>query len=288
MRRLIISATLSILILFFIVGYEKAQFLRDGKLHVIFCDVGQGDAIFIKTPSGKDILIDGGPNDSVLSCLSNNMSFWDRELDLMFLTHPHADHFVGLISVLQRYSLKSFHTENLENKTAGFAELLRVAKAQKKDPHYVLAGDKFKTRDGVEITILGPSKEFIQETSPGGVIGESREFASLIILVSYGEFNVLLTGDSQIPGLSEAFINNSVPSIEVLQVPHHGSRFGFDKALIDEINPKLAAISVGKNNYGHPSKEILKILSEKDIKILRTDQHGEVEIVSDGKKFEIF
>lgn len=285
MRKIIISAAFSTLILLFIVGYEKARSL-DSKLHVVFCDVGQGDAIFIKTPKGKDILIDGGPNDSVLSCLSNHMPFWDRELELMFLTHPHADHFLGLISVIQRYTVLSFYTEKLENKTVSFKELIKAVKKEQGEPHYIFAGDRFKTKDGVEIRVLGPSKEYLSQTSPGGLIGESAEFASLILHISYGEFDIILTGDSQISGLSSALQGRTLKGkLEVFQVPHHGSRFGFDRTVIDEINPKLAVISVGKNKYGHPSKEILELLHS--IKILRTDQNGEIEIVSDAKSFSV-
>ena len=104
--------SLVLLSLFFLGGiffYQSAK-INDGKLHLIVCDVGQGDAIYLKTPSGKDILVDGGPNDSVLNCLNNNMPFWDRTLDLVVLTHPDADHISGLVSVLERYTVLHFVT----------------------------------------------------------------------------------------------------------------------------------------------------------------------------------
>ncbi len=87
--------------------------LPDGKLHLVFCDVGQGDAIYIKTPKGSDILVDGGPNEKVLDCLGRHLPFYDRDIELVVLTHPHADHFTGLISVLERYSVKKIVLENI-------------------------------------------------------------------------------------------------------------------------------------------------------------------------------
>lgn len=273
---------IAILFLGGIFVYQQILF-NDGKLHVVFCNVGQGDGIFIRTPEGMDIIVDGGPDDSILSCLSNHMPFWDRDIELMLLTHPHADHLNGLLDILPKYKVTSFVTEKLENDTAAFRALHSLMEEEKIHQQYLFAGNKLQTSDGILIRIVGPTQSFLAKTSPNGKIGESREFASLETLISFGSFSVLLTGDSQAVELKEAI--PSLDSIDVLQVPHHGSKTGLDQEILDTINPKLAVISVGKNRYGHPSKEAIKILRDNDIKILRTDQSGEVEIVSDGKKW---
>lgn len=279
----IVSAALFLGGIFF---YEQARFF-DGKFHLVFCDVGQGDAIFLRTPSGVDILVDGGPNDSVLSCLSRHMPFWDRTIELALLTHPHADHFTGLIDVFNRYTVLSFHTEKLANKTAGFRHFSEELKAGKIKSRFVSTGDTFRTKDGVVLRVLSPSQAFLSATAPGGNIEESGEFASLVLIVSFGTFNVLLSGDSQIDGLGEA-LGGKLPPIEVFQVPHHGSKNGLNETLLEAIRPRVAVISVGKNNrYGHPSNEIVKILRDEDIKILRTDRDGEIEVVSDGEKWHV-
>ena len=258
-----------------IVAYQYTGFY-DGKLHVVFCDVGQGDAIFIRTPNGLDILVDGGPDDKVLSCLSSHMPFWDRDSELVILTHPHADHLNGLISVVKHYKVLSFATENLKNNTAVFNALMHELKDQSIQIRYVYAGDRFKFKDGVSFDIVGPSREFLQKTSPNGVIGERNEFANVESLVKFKNFSALLTGDSQASELNEG-------DIDVLQVPHHGSSTGLNAKVLDSIKPKLAVISVGKKNkYGHPAPTTLEILRKKDIKILRTDQQGNIEIISDG------
>jgi len=270
-----------------ILVYQNITY-NDKKLHVVFCNVGQGDAIFVRTPQGSDILIDAGPDDSVLNCLGKNMPFWNRDLELVILTHPHSDHFIGLFSVLKNYKIKSFVSEELSNKTVGFNSLMGKIKAQKIPARFLLAGDRFILKDKVALEIVGPTKEFLDQTSPGGTIGESSEFASLEILIRYGKFSALLTGDSQVMELEEIlrFTQNDIP-LSVLQIPHHGSRFGLTTEILDVLNPKLAVISVGKNKYGHPTPFILDLLQSKNIKTLRTDQNGEVKVVSDGKNFQI-
>lgn len=265
-----------------LVFYQYHKF-HDGKLHVVFCNVGQGDAIYIRTPAGSDILYDGGPDKTVLDCLTDHQTFWDRSIELILLSHPHADHLVGLMAVMKRYAVSSFDTEELKNKTAMYEALLDLLEKQHTQTRFVLAGDRFRTRDGVSIQVLSPTSIYLQETSPGGLIGEKKEFASLIVQVSYGEFDVLLTGDSQ----KEAFLRPEMQleSIDVLHVPHHGSGTGLDKHVLDILHPKLAVISVGKNNYGHPNREIIRLLQAEGSKVVRTDKNGTIEIISDGKQW---
>jgi len=286
MRKYFLIGTVLLFLLGCILVYQNITY-NDKKLHVVICDVGQGDAIFIRTPRGSDILIDGGPDDSVLSCLGKHMPFWDRTIELMILTHPHADHLNGLITVLNHYKILSFVSESLINKTAGFSELIKVIANQKIKTRYVYAGDRFLLSDSLNIQIVGPNKEFLQTTSPNGLIGESGEFASLEILVKYNFFSALLTGDSQVMELKDA-ISSGLKDVDLLQIPHHGSRFGLDQEILNVLSPKIAVISVGKNNkYSHPTPFILDLLKSLNIKTLRTDQMGDIEVISDGKEWRI-
>ena len=133
--------------------------LPNGKLQVVFCDVGQGDAIYIKTPKGKDVLIDGGPDEKVLTCLSNHMVFWDKNMEMVFLTHPHADHLTGILSVLDRYSVGYLFWSGREGNSAEYKELVsRIKSLRVKN---LSAGDRIKTGDGVEIRVLWPPKDFM-------------------------------------------------------------------------------------------------------------------------------
>lgn len=269
--------------------FDNARF-NDGKLHLVFCNVGQGDGIFIRTPKGKDILVDAGPDNSILNCLSKHMPFWDKTIELAILTHPHSDHLNGFLGVFKNYKVLSFATENLKNNTSGFTALIESLKEQNIKIQYVYLGDRFIFNDGVDINIVGPSKDFLNKTSPEGLIGEKHEFANVESLVRYKDFSALLTGDSQASELEEALRLAPLAQgkISILQVPHHGSKTGLDDEFLDQTTPKLAVISVGKKNkYGHPTQETLKMLRDKDITILRTDENGEIEIVSDGDNFRV-
>lgn len=288
MKKIFLIGSFLLFLLGAILIYQNITY-NDKKLHIVFCDVGQGDAIFIRTSGGSDILIDGGPDDAVLNCLGKHMPLWDRDLELVILTHPHSDHFTGLFSVLKNYKVKAFATEDLDNKTLGFGEFMKMIKNQAIPTRFVFAGDKFKLKDGVIVEIVGPTQEFLDQTSPGGTIGESSEFGSVLTKVKYGKFAALLTGDSQASELSEVLsLSKDVINLSILQVPHHGSRFGLTSEILDALSPDLAVISVGKNNrYGHPAPFILDLLKSANIKALRTDQNGEIEIISDGNSWKV-
>lgn len=289
MRKYFLVGVTLFILLGCILIYQSITY-NDKKLHVVFCDVGQGDAIFIRTPQGSDILIDGGPDDSVLACLGKHMPFWDRMIEIMVLTHPHADHFTGLFSVLKNYTVRVLATGDLINKTVGFSSLMDEIKAQKIPMKFVFAGDRFVLRDGVVMKIVGPTRDFLEQTSPNGLIGENGEQASLESLLTYGKFSALLTGDSQVFELKEMLQSfdfaQDFSTVSVLQIPHHGSKTGLSQDILERLSPQLAVISVGKNNkFGHPTPFILDLLKSENIKTLRTDQIGDIEIISDGNSF---
>jgi competence protein ComEC len=286
MKKYIVFSVVSIILL---VGYSAWQFslYHDSKLHVFFCDVGQGDSILIQTPSGKTILVDGGPTDAVLSCLSAHLPFWKRSIDLMILSHPHLDHFAGFMSVLQRYEVGQFVAEDVSNNTQGYQELLDSL-AQKNIPvARVLASDKFVLPDGLQLNVIGPTASFIKNTSPTGLVGETKEFASIILDLAYKQTHIVLTGDSQERELLSALSLISSTNI-VLQAPHHGSATGLTKNVLEKKHVLAAAISVGaKNRYGHPALSTLIALSKAHIPMYRTDLNGTIEFISNGTTIEV-
>jgi len=258
-----------------IFAYQTITF-DNNKLHVVICDVGQGDAIFIRTPNGSDILIDSGPDNKVLSCLSKHMPFWDREIEIAILTHPDADHVTGFIDVIKRYKLISFYTSKITTKTAVYVQFLKTLEDYKIKQNFLWQGDKFKFADGLSFQTLWPTHEWT---------GLTTNSFSVIEFLTYKNFKALFTGDSDVKQMSQ--VSSLAGDIDLLKVPHHGSRFGMNEQILDILNPDLAAISVGKNSYGHPTPFILELLKSKNIKTLRTDQDGEIEIVSDGKTWEV-
>jgi competence protein ComEC len=285
MKKVLVFLAIACLALLSLVAYEYKSSV-DGKLHIVFCDVGQGDAIFIKTPNNKYILVDGGPDRSVLHCLDKHMPFWQRKIDLVILTHPHADHFFGMFYVLERYQIGAFATEQLANKTEAYEELLRKLKQQNVPSTFVSSGAQWKLGQ-TKVAVVGPTQKYLKQTSPGGTIGERKEFASVVIEVSYGTFSALLTGDSQVQGLEDA-VPQLHNSIDVLHVPHHGSGSGLDKEILEELQPSLAVVSVGaENRYNHPHPQIMELLQSQQIQSLRTDQKGDIVIESNGQMWRV-
>lgn len=279
MRKFAVVSFTSMLFLGAVFAYQQARF-SDGKLRIVFCDVGQGDAVFIRTPNKQDILIDGGPDNSVLNCLSEHMPFWDKEIELVFATHPDADHITGLVAVFENYKVKSFNTSKKTTDTAIFKRLNSTIAKHYVPVRYIYSGDKFKVGQ-VELLTFWPTAEYVSADNKSVA---TNNF-SLIQLLSYGDFTALFTGDNIASNLEGVFTEPL--SVDVLKVPHHGSKTGLNATLLQELAVNMAVISVGKNSYGHPTPFILDLLNQFGIKTLRTDRGGEVEIISDGRGWGI-
>ena len=227
----------------------------DNRLHLIFCDVGQGDAVLI-TYGQTQILIDGGPDNKVLDCLSQYLPFWDRQLEAVFLTHPDTDHLNGLLTVFQRYQVKYFFSNF---KIEG---IMKARSLQKSD----------KVKIGpLQFLALWPDQQEIASKD----INEN----SLVLEMVFGKLEVLLEGD--ITQKIEEKIKSD--PVDILKVAHHGSKNSTSEDFLMRIRPQLAVISVGKNRFGHPAKETLERLLKSQIKVLRTDEQQDIEIVSDGQ-----
>lgn len=305
--------------------------LPDGKLHIVFCNVGQGDSAYIRFPGGRDMLIDAGPNEKVLTCLGKHMPFWDRTIDIAALTHPQKDHMEGLIPVLSRYAIGYVVKSDIDSDTEGYQKLLDQISAKKIPIKKVMTGQTITAGASV-IRILWPTEHqlAIMRPSPpafggpgasGSVNGPSSRVlgassanlndGSLVIHIRYGTFDVLFTGDAD-SHVDSMIVKQRLAddAIEVLKVPHHGSKTGMTQGFLDWVYPSvapdqrnqcnfnnvtirqfdnchLAVISVGKNSYGHPAKEIMEKLALKGVRVLRTDEEGDIEIISDGTSWEI-
>lgn len=254
----------------------------DSRLHLVMCDVGQGDAIFLRTPTGADVLIDGGPDKSVLSCLGNNMPFWDKSIEAVILTHPDADHITGIVDVIKRYSVNALFTQPNASKTDIYKLFEKELADKKLSAKFVEAGDRIKIDDKVSLNILSPASNQPDPKAKSG----SLNVYSVIAKLTYGNFSALFTGDA--PALVEDRISNSIGKIDILKVPHHGSKTGMSEVFLNAIKPEIALISVGANNrYGHPSQISLDLLERRGIKSYRTDRNGELEILSDGLTYSI-
>ena len=258
------------------VWYAVLAETRSG-LKVAFLDVGQGDAIFVEAPNGNQVLIDGGPNKSVLRALSKQMPFYDRTVDGIILTHPHLDHYGGLVDVLDNYKI-NFETDsgNDNPESKGFDIYARKLEEKKAKRIFAKRGMRVNLDKGLYLDILLP---VINKK------GMSAHDEMVVARLIYGNNSFLLTGDME-DNLENYLLGfgGSLRS-DVLKVGHHGSKTSTSENFLGAIRPSLAVISVGKNNkYGHPKKEIIDRLAKFEIPILRTNEKGTIIIKSDGEK----
>jgi competence protein ComEC len=263
------------------------------KLHLIACDVGQGDAI-LAIYGTTQILVDGGATDKVIDCLGTHMPFWDRKIEVVLLTHPQLDHFGGLSEVFKRFQVERFVATSLDSSSQAYQALISMVGGSGVQVLNPTTG--MVIRSGLlYLDIVWPTSDFqvaAGGVSKGNVLGayttkkDPNDF-SVVANLRLGEFDALLTGDIGPKVISEIIQTGKVRNVEYIKVPHHGSKNGLTKELLDVVSPEIAVISVGKNSFGHPHKEILDLLKEYGIQTKRTDKDGNVEIISDGKSWWI-
>jgi competence protein ComEC len=282
----IFNNTVLILLLFAAAAVWLAVAFRpDNLLHIYFCDVGQGDAILIKTPQNKQILVDGGPGDQVLNCLSQALPFYDRSLDLLIMTHPHADHLGGLPKVLGTYEIKKAIFYQVAYPSADFREFVDLISKKQVENLEVVAGDVLALDQQTRADVWYPlsnDKLKVLGTAIDPYDGENVNDSSIILRLVCGDFEALLTGDAPDSVQQLLLGQEMVREADVLKIAHHGGREGLDKNFLQKVTPRLAIISVGAHNrYGHPHAETLAELRQAKVEVRRTDLDGTIEVVSD-------
>ncbi len=248
-------------------------------LEVNFLNIGQGDAIFIETPLNYQVLIDGGPSSAILEKLGKEMDFWDRTIDLMILTHPEHDHIAGLIEVLERYNVENILWTGVLKDTSEYNEWLRLI--ENSNVEIAQSGQRIITPN-VFFEILYPFENLEDQ------IVKNTNNSSIVTRLVFNNNCFVFTGD--IYSSIERKITDEQLDLdcEVLKIGHHGSKTSTSKELLENVTPQIAVISAGKdNNYGHPHDQVLEILADYDIKVLRTDQLGDIKITSDGNNITI-
>lgn len=252
----------------------------DTALHIYFFDVGQGDSIFIKTPRNYQILIDGGPDEKVLTELGKVMPFYDYSIDLVFLTHPHADHVTGLIEALKRFSVGQVLVNDVFYETDEYQTFLSLIEDKEILKQSFLQGDKIKLSDGIKLTSFWPKAQ----TNLFEVLDVNR--VSQVVRLDYSESSVLFTSDAELGLENPELASFEWGEVDILKIPHQGSKEAVTKEVLEKLRPKLAVISVGENKFGHPSSEVLDLLRGYEIQVLRTDECGTIEIVADSKNWK--
>lgn len=266
----ILLSSLILIIIFF------SDFLNK-KTKIVFCDVGQGDGAYIRTSDKVDIVIDAGRDRSILNCLGKYMPFYDRTIELAFLSHPQFDHYQGYNYIIDRYRIQTFIANSVNNDNQSYNLLKAKLKEKGVQIKNMYSGDNLTT-GAFKINFLWPSANFVaQNTVLGATTLDLNDFSEMFVF-SEGEFDVLFTGDINTGNL-QGFMNAG--PVEVFKVPHHGSKNGLTEDFLKKINPELSVISVGKNSYGHPSPEILEMLTRLKKKYLRTDKEGDIVVEVD-------
>ncbi len=264
-------------------GIAALDLSKTRFLEVNFFDVGQGDAIFIESPRRHQILIDGGPGSAILEKLGKEMPFWDRTIDLVILTHPERDHLAGLLEVLKRYKVENILWTGVVRDTQEFKEWEKAIEEEKTNVRIAQSGQRITIlSEKLYLEILYPF-----ENLTGQELKNSNN-TSIVSRVVFNENSFLFTGDIQKSAEKELTENGKELNSDILKVSHHGSKNSNTKEFIEKVLPEIAVISVGKgNSYGHPHQEVLDILESYGIRVLRTDQQGDIKIISDGKILKI-
>jgi len=274
---------------FLFVNYYFFWHAFNQKTKIVFCDVGQGDASYIRVKNKIDVLIDAGPDKKILSCLGRHMPFWDKKIEIGIISHPQKDHFGGFLFLLDRYQIEKIFLPPLDNKSQSF-QRLKEKIIKKSIQINLITNEKNLKIAGSNLVFIWPNAEFLaknlifdKKNYSDNILGTSTlddNNFSIVCLFQEEDFKALFTGDAS-PLVLNSLINKGknhlIENVNLLKIPHHGSKNGLTKNFLMLTKPQLAVISVGKNNsYGHPHEEIIAMLKAQKIKIRRTDEEGEI------------
>jgi competence protein ComEC len=256
----------------------------DGKLHVTVLDVGQGDAILIITPSGRQVLVDGGPDPGrAVRALGARMPFWDRSLDLVVLTHLHQDHLQGLTEVLERYRVAVWVQPPKESTPPASEKTLEALQRRAGRARILeaVAGQEVHLGDGAVLRFLHPGERLLAGTR------SDIDNNSLVMRLDYGEVSFLLAADIYAEAEQALLARKAPLSATVLKVGHHGSGSASSVEFLNTVAPAVAVISAGRENrFGHPHPETLARLQSRvgPGLALLTSERGDIHLSTDGKR----
>ncbi|MGC9046564.1 MAG: ComEC/Rec2 family competence protein [Minisyncoccia bacterium] len=267
----IIILIIALFILDIVIYYHIFYINYFNHLNIFFLNVGQGDSELIILPGYKKILIDGGPDNTVLMELEKILPPLDRYIDVVILTHPQLDHFGGLIEVVNRYKIGAFIYNGQNRDMIAYKYLINLLEKNKIQKINIMAGDKIIYQNNL-FNVLSPSKDFL--------FNSDLNYGAIVLLLNSDNIQTLFTSD--INSDIESKIKNLIGSIDILKVAHHGSKYSSSLEFLQTTHPKISVIEVGKNSYGHPSNKVIDNLQELGSKVFRTDFDGTIKITANN------
>ncbi|WP_226991362.1 ComEC/Rec2 family competence protein [Deinococcus gobiensis] len=239
--------------------------LPAGQVTVRFLDVGQGDAVLVRSPEGKTMLVDGGRSTTRMKELLQ--TYGVSKVDLMVATHADSDHITGLITAAQEANPTLFVNNGLAGTTKTWERLVAALRAD--GTTFQKASNQIVNLGSVRVHVLAP---------PAGM-GDDQNDNSVGVRLEFGRFGALMTGDSETPE-TRAWLAEDRPEargpVQVYKSIHHGAANGDNQAWLDAVKPETVTISVGPNNYGHPTRAALDLYAKNGVKVYRTDEQGTV------------
>jgi competence protein ComEC len=263
------------LLIFLVVVILLFSLQGNNNLQLHFLDIGQGDAVLIRTPQNQNILIDGGADNLLLYRLGEKMAWWDQTIDYLVISHYHADHMMGLVELLNKYQVKN----------------ILVTAHRPNDFLFSIWQDALSEHDlQAKIVFVGQSWQLAPDLSmqvmSADANHEDYNDNSLVLKLTYQNISALLTGD--LPTSKEEDLLKSQLDLQadILKVAHHGSRYSSSLEFLQAVDPKVCVIQVGEgNSFDHPHAEALERLRGVGCQILRNDLQGNIDIFSDGQSW---
>ena len=253
--------------------------LPEQNFELTFLDVGQGDAILIRTPENQKILVDAGPPGAILEPLSQELNFWEKSIQLAILTHPDSDHAAGFAEVLKRFKVEAILLTGIEPESEWYREILRQIDIQKIP--VLIADDELDLNFGqVNLNLFWPTEPLV------GKFVQDANASSIAFRVSFGGTAAVLTGD--LPIENEEIILKNPPELQaqIFKLGHHGSKTSSSAEFITAIDPNFVVVSAGADNsFGHPAQETLDRAGEREI--FSTIESGSIKFISDGQVWKI-
>jgi len=279
MRNYIFSSAIGLLVLTLVQFFTLSQ--SDQDLKVYFLDVGQGDSIFIKYPTGEHLLVDTGKDSKIFRSLDSVLPWYDKTIDYVLLTHGDLDHVGAMLDVIDRYKVEKVFVSEFFGQIDVEKEILESLKTEGAVVEVLKDGDTFTfgTQVSNSFEIINPRKDCF-------VVYKNENDCSLVGLLTYGNHTFLLTGDID-QKVETQIMDKITKSLTVLKVAHHGSNGSSNVDFLKKTKPLYSVISSGENSYGHPHPEVLNRLRVASSTIFNTKEDATVVASSDGENFEI-